>query len=204
MTILLLRRTRPWVPTAWSLHARLLCWLAIGLACTALLTGCANTHPPQGMQPVQGFDFARYQGRWYELARLDHAFERGMDNVSARYTPQPDGSVQVVNRGRIAATGAWREATGKALFTGAASTASLKVSFFGPFYGGYHVVALDRDYRWALVVGENTRYAWILARDTSLPPETLDGIVQRAKALGIDTHAFIWVSHTHADPTGRP
>lgn len=78
------------------------------------------------------------------------------------------------------------------------------MSFFGPFYGGYHVVALDRDYRWALVVGENTRYAWILARDTSLPPETLDGIVQRAEALGIDTHAFIWVSHTHADPTGRP
>jgi apolipoprotein D and lipocalin family protein len=87
MTMPLLRRTRPCVPTAWSLHARLLCWLAIGLACTALLAGCANTHPPQGMQPVQGFDFARYQGRWYELARLDHAFERGMDNVSARYTP---------------------------------------------------------------------------------------------------------------------
>ena len=107
--------------------------------------------------------------------------------------------MQVINRGRQAASGQWREAVGKALFTGPSSTASLKVSFFGPFYGGYHVVGLDADYRWALVVGPDTGYAWILARDTQLPRATLQRIVAQAQSLGIDTQAFIWVDHTDTD-----
>ncbi len=178
--------------------------LAVVLGMAALLSGCASTTPPTGMQAVTGFDLQRYQGHWYELARLDHWFERDMSDVSATYRPHPDGSVQVINRGRRTTTGQWREAVGKALFTGTPSTGSLKVSFFGPFYGGYHVVALDPDYRWALVVGEDRSYAWILARDTHLPADTLDAIVQRAKALGIDTSAFIWVSHTHTAPASQP
>lgn len=178
--------------------------LAVVLGMAALLSGCASTTPPTGMQAVTGFDLQRYQGHWYELARLDHWFERDMSDVSATYRAQPDGSVQVINRGRRTTTGQWREAVGKALFTNTPSTGSLKVSFFGPFYGGYHVVALDPDYRWALVVGEDRSYAWILARDTHLPADTLDAIVQRAKALGIDTSAFIWVSHMHTAPASQP
>lgn len=180
------------------------CLLIMLLGVAALLAGCASSTPPAGMQVVNGFDVKRYQGRWYEIARLDHWFERDMTDVSATYLPQSDGSVQVINRGLRGPSGQWKEAIGKALFTGPSDKASLKVSFFGPFYGGYHVVALDPNYRWALVVGENRSYAWILAREKSLPRESLDAIVQRAQALGIDTQAFIWVAHTNTDPAHQP
>ena len=152
------------------------------------------------MSPVTSFDLQRYQGLWYELARLDHSFERGMTDVSASYTPQPDGSVRVVNRGFDPAQGKWREAVGKALFIGAPTVGSLKVSFFGPFYGGYHVAALDPDYRWALVLGPDTSYCWILARDKQLDPAQRGAIVARAAALGVDTPALIWVTQARPNP----
>ncbi|AEB85338.1 lipocalin family protein [Alicycliphilus denitrificans] len=175
--------------------------LALLLAGSALLlAGCASTRPPPGVTAVTPFDVQRYAGRWYELARLDHAFERGMTNVSAGYTVQADGSVRVVNRGYAPATGQWREAVGKARFTGAPTTGSLKVSFFGPFYGGYHVAALDPNYRWALVLGPDTSYCWILARDKQLPAAQREAIVARAQALGVDTSSLIWVPHERQDP----
>ncbi len=175
--------------------------LALLLAGSALLlAGCASTRPPPGVTAVSPFDVQRYAGRWYELARLDHAFERGMTDVSASYTVQSNGSVHVVNRGFAPATGQWRETVGKALFTGAPTIGSLKVSFFGPFYGGYHVAALDPDYRWALVLGPDTSYCWILARDKQLPAAQREAIVARAQALGVDTPSLIWVSHERQDP----
>src|SRR5690606_1790164 len=106
---------------------------------------------------------------------------------------QPDGSVRVVNRGYQPDKQRWKEAVGKGLFTGEPTTGSLKVSFFGPFYGGYHVAALDPDYQWALVVGNDTDYCWILAREKKLDQAQLDAIVAKAKALGVDTEALIWV-----------
>ena len=112
----------------------------------------------------------------------------------------PDGSVRVVNRGFDPAKGAWKQAVGKALFTGDANTASLKVSFFGPFYGGYHVAALDPHYQWAVVVGPDRSYCWILARSPQLSAAVQSEIVARVKALGIDTQALIWVSHDQTDP----
>ncbi len=175
--------------------------LILMLAGTAFLAGgCSSTRPPAGLAAVTPFEIHRYEGRWYELARLDHAFERGLTNVSATYTAQADGSVRVVNRGYAHATGQWKEAVGKALFTGAPTNGSLKVSFFGPFYAGYHVVALDPDYRWALVVGSDTSYAWILARDKDLPAARRDAIVARARALGVDTSALVWVTQERQDP----
>ena len=155
--------------------------------------------PPQGIVAVSPFDLARYEGRWYELARLDHSFERGMMDVSATYQRQSDGSVRVVNRGFDVTKNQWRQAVGKALFTGDANTASLKVSFFGPFYGGYHVAALDAGYQWALVVGPDRSYCWILSRTKQLAPALREQIVARANALGIDTQALIWVTHERTD-----
>lgn len=174
--------------------------LAMFLALPVLVTGCASIGPPPGISAVAPFDLARYEGRWYEIARLDHSFERGMTDVSAVYSLQPDGSVRVVNRGFDPSAGRWREAVGKALFTGMPTTGSLKVSFFGPFYGGYHVAALDEAYRWALVVGPDRDYCWILARDKQLDPAQRDAITARAKALGIDTSALIWVEQGRQDP----
>ncbi len=175
----------------------LLALLATGLI--SLLAGCA-TSPPAGVTPVAPFDLERYQGRWYEIARLDHRFERGLTDVSALYEPQADGSVRVVNRGYDPAKGEWREAVGKGRFVESPDTGSLKVSFFGPFYGGYHVVALDPDYRWALVLGADRSYCWILAREKKLGASQRDAIVAHAQALGIDTSALIWVSQEREDP----
>lgn len=174
-------------------------WLGLAVAALAL-SGCSSTRPPEGITPVTPFDLARYEGRWYEVARLDHSFERGMTDVSATYQRQADGSVRVLNRGFDTGKNDWRQAEGKALFTGDANTASLKVSFFGPFYGGYHVAALDADYQWALVVGPDRSYCWILSRTRRLPPGVREQLIARASALGIDTQALIWVTHERTDP----
>jgi apolipoprotein D and lipocalin family protein len=164
---------------------------------TALLLGLAgcSTAPPKGVAVVSPFDAQRYMGEWFEIARLDHRFERGLSRVTAQYALQPDGSVRVVNRGYDAAKDKWNEAVGRAVFTGDPNIASLKVSFFGPFYGGYHVVALDDQYRWSMVMGPNTDYLWILARESQLPPGVRERLVQKAASLGIDTRALIWVDH---------
>ena len=186
-----------------SLVSRLGRVLLIGTLITGGLTmlGCASSSPPAGIAAVTPFDLQRYQGQWYELARLDHVFERGMSDVTATYTPQSDGSVRVLNRGFVTDSGKWRDIVGKARFTGAPNVGSLKVSFFGPFYGGYHVAALDSDYNWALVVGPDRDYCWVLAREKTLAPATKQAIVARAQTLGIDTNALIWVSQEQAQPT---
>jgi apolipoprotein D and lipocalin family protein len=159
-----------------------------------------STMPPDGIAAVSAFDVGRYEGRWYEIARLDHSFERGLTDVSATYRRQPDGSIEVVNRGYDVDRNVWRQAVGRASFTGAPDVASLKVSFFGPFYGGYHVVALDREhYRWAMVVGPDRSYLWILARDKRLPGSIRDPLLAHAAALGIDTQKLIWVDHSRDD-----
>lgn len=172
--------------------------LALTVAASLWLSGCA-TLPPEGIRPLAGFEVQRYSGKWYEIARLDHRFERGLSDVSAEYQPQADGSIRVINRGYDSASQRWKQAEGRALFNGAANLASLKVSFFGPFYGGYHVIALDPDYRWAMVAGNDRDYLWILARDRQLPPELYQRLLQQAAALGFDTGQLIRVSQTRPD-----
>ena len=178
---------RSWRPSFWF-AALAAAWL-LGLA------GC-STAPPKGAAVVSPFDAQRYMGEWFEIARLDHRFERGLSRVTAQYALQPDGSVRVVNRGYDAAKGKWNEAEGRAVFTGDPNTASLKVSFFGPFYGGYHVVALDEQYRWSMVMGSDTDYLWILAREPQLPADVRERLVQKAASLGVNTRELIWVDHT--------
>ncbi|MFZ4537101.1 lipocalin family protein [Propionivibrio sp.] len=169
---------------------------ALFLASLLGLSACSTT-PPDGMTAVTPFDINRYAGKWYEIARLDHSFERGLSDVSATYRQQADGSVEVTNRGYDSKKGDWRQAVGRALFTGESDRASLKVSFFGPFYGGYHVVALDQqNYRWAMVVGPDRDYLWILARDKHLPADIREQLLNQAKVLGIDVHKLIWVEQT--------
>ena len=169
------------------------------MATLAVLSACSTT-PPAGMTAVTPFDVQRYVGKWYEVARLDHSFERGLSDVSATYRQQGDGSVEVINRGFDSKRGEWRQAEGRALFTGDPARASLKVSFFGPFYGGYHVVALDQQgYRWAMVVGPDRDYLWILARDKQLPAGVREELLRQAKEQGIDVQKLIWVGQNRDD-----
>jgi apolipoprotein D and lipocalin family protein len=166
---------------------------ALLLLVAGLLAGCAQI--PDGVEAVDSFDAGRYLGRWYEVARLDHRFERGLDNVTATYTARPDGGIDVLNRGYDRAKGEWREAQGKARFVGPRDRAMLEVSFFGPFYGGYNVVDLDPDYQLSLVVGPSRDYLWVLSRQPDPPREAVERVVRRAAELGFDTDALIYVQH---------
>lgn len=163
------------------------------------LVGC-STAPPEGLTSVTPFDVNRYLGKWFEIARLDHSFERGLSDVSATYTLNSDGSLEVINRGFNVKKDAWKSATGRALFTGNTNQGSLKVSFFGPFYGGYHVLALDQTgYQWALVAGPDRDYLWILARTKTLAPEIRDQLVAQAKQMGFATDKLIWVEQSRTE-----
>ena len=163
------------------------------LLAVALLAGCAQI--PDGVEAVDGFDAERYLGQWYEIARLDHKFERGLESITATSTARDDGGIDVLNRGFDVAKGEWREAQGRAKFSGAPGTAMLKVSFFGPFFGGYNVLDLDPDYQIALVSGPTREYLWILARRPDPPREEVERLVRRAGELGFDTASLIFVAH---------
>lgn len=161
----------------------------------ALLTAC--TGMPPGVQPVSGFQPERYLGTWYEIARLDHSFERGMSRVTAEYRKRDDGGIDVVNRGWLADSKTWKEARGKAYFVDGPDKGYLKVSFFGPFYGSYVVFELDaKDYRYALISGPDTSYLWLLARTPTLDATTKDRLVAQAAARGFDTSKLIFVDHS--------
>ncbi len=169
---------------------RVLLALILGIS----LGGCLGI--PENMEPVQGFELDRYLGTWYEIARMDHSFERGLSNVSAQYSQREGGGVTVVNRGYDESKGSWNDAVGKAFFIGDSSVGQLKVSFFGPFYGAYNIVALDQEtYQWSLVVGPDTEYLWVLARSTSLEKTMLDQILSMARSNGFNTDELIFVEH---------
>lgn len=161
---------------------------------TSIVLGCSAI--PKGLAPVSGFDANRYLGRWYEIARLDHFFERDLSNVSAEYIQLESDAIKVVNRGYNEKTGKWKQIDGTARFIGDQTIGSLKVSFFGPFYGGYHIIALDSTgYNYAMVVGPSRSYLWILSRSTSLDEGTYKSLVDRAAELGFETNKLISVKH---------
>ncbi|WP_127958797.1 outer membrane lipoprotein Blc [Serratia microhaemolytica] len=156
------------------------------------LAGC-SVKPPEGVKVVDNFDQQRYLGTWYEIARLDHWFERGLEQVTADYSLRADGGLKVVNRGFDSKKQRWKQSEGKAYFVASANTAALKVSFFGPFYGGYNVIELDPEYRYALVMGPTRDYLWILSRTPSLDTATREKLVRVADGYGFNTNALIWI-----------
>ena len=157
-----------------------------------VLTGCLGM--PNYVEPVKDFKLDRYLGKWYEIARLDHSFERGLTQVSAEYSLKPDGGVKVINRGYSAAKQEWKEAEGKAYFVNGENEAYLKVSFFGPFYGSYVVFGIDQqNYQYAFISGPDTDYLWLLARTPTVSPEVIKQFVDMASARGFDTDSLIYV-----------
>lgn len=172
--------------------ARALVFFALGLG----LAGCTGL--PAGIEPVQSFDVQRYSGAWFEIARLDHSFERGLTNVQAIYTLKPDGSVTVDNKGFDPKKCQWRDIEGSARFLQKSDVGSLAVTFFPPFAGGYHVFELDPNYKWAMVSGPTKDYLWILARQPSLDRKTLNALIATARAKGFAVDQLIMVDQ------GRP
>lgn len=159
-----------------------------------LLAGCVNV--PENITPVDNFNIERYLGKWYEIARLDHSFERGLTSVSAEYSLRPDGVLRVVNRGYSQKDNKWKEIEGKGYFVDRKDQGFLKVSFFGPFYGSYVIFYLDREkYSYSLVCGPDKSYLWILSRSPRLTTDLKKRLVDKATSLGFDTDKLIYVQH---------
>ncbi|WP_321817438.1 MULTISPECIES: lipocalin family protein [unclassified Paraburkholderia] len=137
-------------------------------------------------QPARPVDLTKYMGRWYEQFRYEASFEKNMDEVTAEYSLNDDGTVKVVNRGREAGKSSFRQSTGKARVVDPAMNAKLKVSFFGPFYGDYWILDHGDDYDWSIVGEPSGRYLWVLTRAAQPSPDVLDGLRERVKALGYD------------------
>ncbi|MBU1139250.1 MAG: lipocalin family protein [Proteobacteria bacterium] len=167
--------------------------LILGLILLSL-SGCLGY--PESVKPVSGFNLNNYLGKWYEIARLDHPFERGLNKVTAAYSLREDGGVKVVNRGLSSEDGKWKEAIGKAYFVEAPDTGYLKVSFFGPFYGSYVVFGLDTvTYQYAFVSGPDYSYLWLLSRTPEIDDEIKKLFVKQIKDLGFNPDSLIWVVH---------
>ena len=164
----------------------------ITLCVSCLLIAC--TSMPDKVTPVSPFSIEQYQGKWYEIARLDHSFERGLENVTADYTINEDGSVTVLNRGFNGEDKQWSEAQGKAKFVGSDNVGHLKVSFFGPFYSSYVVFELDQqNYQYAYVSGYNNEYLWLLARTPEVSEQRLADFKASAKQRGFNIDNLIMV-----------
>lgn len=168
------------------------------LTCLSLvcLCGCGSLKYPATLTPVQGFELERYLGTWYEIARLDHPFERDLERITAEYSRREEGGVVVRNRGYSKTKNTWEEAVGKAFFVRNPDEGYLKVSFFGPFYGSYVIFELDKEnYQYAFVSGPKTSYLWFLSRTPTVSEALLSRFKDRAQALGFKTDELVYVEH---------
>ncbi|MBT6351690.1 MAG: lipocalin [Halieaceae bacterium] len=161
-----------------------------GMFCLVLM-GCTGI--PEGIEPVTDFDQERYLGTWYEIARLDHSFERGLSEVTATYRANPDGSIAVLNRGFDQEEARWREAEGVARFVDSSTVAHLKVSFFGPFYGSYIVFELGENYEHAFVSGFNREYLWLLSRSPQVSDTLRNEFLETITKLGFAPDDLVWL-----------
>ena len=168
-------------------------WAGVAAAATVPLFLYLRPTAPRGVTAVTPFDKDKYLGTWYEIARFDYFFERRLQNVTANYSMNSDGTIKVINRGYDPSRDMWKESVGKAKFAGDPSVAALKVSFFGPIYAGYNVIALDTYYKYALVAGRNFNYLWFLSREKTMPESIRLSYLNEASKLGYDVSKLIWV-----------
>lgn len=165
----------------------------IPLLVVLVLTSCTSI--PDGVVAVSPFEKERYLGKWYEIARLDFRYERNLSNTTATYSLNDNGTIKVDNQGYHTKKEEWRQAIGKAKFVGDENVGLLKVSFFGPFYSGYNVIAVDDQYQYALVAGESLDYLWILSRTPQIPQRIKEKYLKKAASIGYNTDDLLWVQH---------
>ena len=171
---------------------------AVSLVAIALFSSCASI--PKNAKAVTNFELNRYLGSWYEIARFDFRFEKNLDNVAAQYSLNKKGTIKVVNSGYNFKSKEWKSVKGIAKFKKDKSVAEIKVSFFRPFYSGYNVVAIDKDYKYALVAGKDLSYLWILSRAQTIPENIKNEYLAIAQEIGFDTTKLIWVKHDKSNP----
>lgn len=169
--------------------------ISLALAALSLPMLSAAQDVQYDNSPVSQFDLSKYLGTWYEIARFDHSFERGMDNVIAEYLLRDDGKIDVVNSGWK--NGKFKVADGKAKQPDPLSDpAQLEVSFFLFFYSDYNVMMIDDDYQIALVGSKSPKYLWILSRTPYVTDSVMDLVLEEASSRGYDINNLIWVDQS--------
>ncbi|MFT7227733.1 MAG: apolipoprotein D and lipocalin family protein [Methylophilaceae bacterium] len=169
-----------------------------------LLSNCMGV--PKNVKVIDGINAEQYLGTWYEIARLDHRFERGLDNVTAHYEKRKDDGIKVTNRGYDRDEKEWKNAVGKAYFLEKSTVdntylGKLKVSFFRPFYGAYNIIALDKEYyNYVMICGPNKDYLWILSRTPELTYPIKQHLVSQANQYGFATDQLIYVNQNSDIP----
>ena len=163
------------------------------VAGTSLILHSCRTIP-RGVSAVDNFDKEKYLGKWFEIARLDYLFEKHLNNVTAEYSLENNGTIKVVNRGYNFKKQKQEKSVGKAKFADADTVGKLKVSFFGPFYAGYNVIAIDEAYKYALVAGKNHKYLWLLSREKTMPENIKQEYLSIAKKAGYHVDDLVWVA----------
>jgi len=187
------------------LHLHFICnmnyktgYIALGLAGAAVAAIALNFSScvsiPKGAVAVRPFQKERYLGKWYEIARFDFRFEKGLDHVTATYSLKDENTIRVDNKGFDVKGQKGKQSIGKAKLVGNGAEGRLKVSFFGPFYAGYNVIAIDPDYKYAMVAGNNLDYLWLLSREKTMPAAIKENYLKQAQALGYDTSRLIWTN----------
>ena len=163
---------------------------------TSLLLGLCTMASAQHVNnsTITTLDLNRYLGKWYEIARYDHAFERDLVGTTAEYSLRKDGKIKVLNSGYLGTLdGTYRESIGKAKLSSNGEPGQLRVSFFGPFYGDYYILDLAPDYSYSVVGSSSPKYLWILSRTPELSSEAQSRILNNLQKRGYDTTKLIWV-----------
>jgi apolipoprotein D and lipocalin family protein len=171
----------------------------LGAGIAFILYSCSGSKIPKKAVAVTNFDKTKYLGKWFEIARLDYKWEKNLNNVTAEYSLKEDGTIKVDNRGYNVKKDKWEESIGKAKSVKKDDVGMLKVSFFGPFYSGYNVIAIDPDYKYALVAGESLKYMWILSRETTIPESVKADYLIKAQEIGYNVTDLVWVAHDKAN-----
>jgi apolipoprotein D and lipocalin family protein len=170
----------------------------VGAGIAIMLYSCSTTIP-KNAKAVTDFDKAKYLGKWYEIARLDYKWEKDLNNVTAEYSLNDNGTIKVDNKGYDFKKEKWEESVGKAKLVKADNIGMLKVSFFGPFYSGYNVIAVDENYKYALVAGDSLKNMWILSRETTIPESVKADFLIKAQEIGYNVIELVWVKHDKAN-----
>lgn len=168
--------------------------VAITAAIVAFFAYDSKNTIPKGAKAIKPFDVKKYLGNWYEIARMDFPYEKNWVNVSYNYTLLPDETIKMDYKGFDAISKKPTHFDGIAKFVNSTQEAQLKISFFGPYYTGYNVVAIDDEYKYALVVGRDLKYMWILSREKTMPEHIKASYLDKAKAIGYDVSKLIWVA----------
>ena len=163
------------------------------LSMILLFTTSCKPSIPEGATAVKNFDYQKYLGKWYEIARIDFKYEKDLNQTTANYSLIDNGNIKVINRGYNYVTNEWQESVGEAKFVGPKTEAMLKVTFFKPFWSGYNVIDLSNDYKYALVAGRNLDYLWILSREKNIPNDIKSRFLEKAKLVAYDTSRLIWI-----------